>query len=47
VLLVHAFAWSQADTADALGIDPSTVPTHLARGLDKLQHALEVVPNAC
>ena len=47
VLLVHAFAWSQADTAEVMGVDSSTVRTHLARGLVKLQHAMEVVPSAC
>jgi RNA polymerase sigma factor (sigma-70 family) len=46
VLLVHAFGWSQAETAAMLGVDPSTVRTHLARGLTRLQHALEVVPDA-
>lgn len=46
VLLVHAFAWSQAETADILGVDPSTVRTHLARALKKLHDALEVVPHA-
>ena len=47
VLLVHAFAWSQADTAEVMGVDSSTVRTHLARGLVKLQRVMEVVPSAC
>lgn len=42
VLLVHSFGWSQVDTADLLGVGPSTVRTHLARGLSKLRNALEV-----
>lgn len=44
VVLVHAFGWSQAETAELLEVDPSTVRTHLARGLKKLQVALEVEP---
>ncbi len=42
VLLVHAFGWSQADTAELLDVSPSTVRTHLSRALKKLQTALEV-----
>lgn len=42
VLLVHAFGWPQADVADLLGISVSTVRTHLARGLAKLQSTLQV-----
>jgi len=42
VLLVHAFGWSQADAAELLEVSPSTVRTHLSRGLKKLQTALEV-----
>lgn len=45
VLLVHAFGWSQVDTADLLEVSTSTVRTHLARGLKKLQGALEVEPH--
>ncbi len=44
VLLVHAFGWSQTETAALLGVDPSTVRTHLSRGVAKLQKALEVEP---
>ncbi|MCP3856961.1 MAG: hypothetical protein GY698_19870, partial [Actinomycetia bacterium] len=46
VLLIHAFGWTQADTATLLDVSPSTVRTHLARGLQKLQTALEVTPHA-
>jgi DNA-directed RNA polymerase specialized sigma24 family protein len=46
VLLVHAFGWSQTETAELLDVDPSTVRTHLARGLGKLQAALEVERHA-
>lgn len=42
VMLVYSFGWPQVDAADLLNIDPSTVRTHLARGLSKLQAALEV-----
>jgi len=45
VLLVHAFGWTQADAAEVLGISPSSVRTHLARGLKKLRAALEVEPH--
>lgn len=42
VMLVHAFGWSLVDTAEVTGTSVSTVRTHLARGLAKLQDALEV-----
>lgn len=42
VMLVHAFGWSQAETAELLEVSPSTIRTHLRRGLTKLQDALEV-----
>ncbi len=42
VLLVHAFGWPQTDVAELLGISVSTVRTHLARGLAKLQSTLQV-----
>jgi DNA-directed RNA polymerase specialized sigma24 family protein len=46
VLLVHALGWTQTEAAELLGLDVSTVRTHLARGVARLQHALEVVPDA-
>lgn len=46
VMLVHSFGWSQIDTAELLNVDPSTVRTHLSRGLAKLQDALEVEHDA-
>ncbi len=46
VMLVHAFGWTQAEAAATLGVDPSTVRTHLARGLARLQMQLEVVRDA-
>jgi DNA-directed RNA polymerase specialized sigma24 family protein len=42
VLLVHAFGWSQAEAAELVGVSVSTIRTHLARGLAKLQSTLEV-----
>jgi RNA polymerase sigma factor (sigma-70 family) len=40
VLLVHAHAWTQAETADALGCSVSTVRNHLDRGMRRLRTAL-------
>ena len=45
VLLVHAFSWTQAEVAELLDIDHSTVRTHIARGLKSLQLSLEVEPH--
>jgi RNA polymerase sigma-70 factor (ECF subfamily) len=42
VILVHALGWTQVDTAEVLGIDVSTLRTHIARGMAKLRAALEV-----
>jgi len=42
VVLVHAYAWTQQEVADLLGVEHATVRTHLARGLTKLRNALEV-----
>lgn len=42
VMLVHAFGWTQAEAAEVLDVSPSTIRTHLARGLAKLQAAFEV-----
>lgn len=41
VLLVHAFAWTVRETAEALDLAPSTVQTHAERGLDRLRRHLE------
>ncbi|MDW3220487.1 MAG: sigma-70 family RNA polymerase sigma factor [Acidimicrobiales bacterium] len=40
VWLVTACGWSQVDAADAMGITPSTVSTHVARGLDSIRASL-------
>ncbi|MFT3852280.1 MAG: sigma factor-like helix-turn-helix DNA-binding protein [Ilumatobacteraceae bacterium] len=42
VMLVHAFGWTVRDAAHTLGIAPSTIQTHLERGLARLRHLLEV-----
>lgn len=44
VLLVHAFAWTIRDTAEALELAPSTVQTHAERGLGRLRQLLEQTP---
>jgi DNA-directed RNA polymerase specialized sigma24 family protein len=41
VLLVVAFGWSRAETGELLGIDESTVRTHLRRGMARLKTSLE------
>jgi DNA-directed RNA polymerase specialized sigma24 family protein len=46
VLLVVAFGWSRVETGELLGIDESTVRTHLRRGLARLQQTLEVTSDA-
>lgn len=46
VLLVHAHGWTQREAAELLDVEISTVRTHLARGLTKLQAALEVHADA-
>ena len=40
VVLVHVNGWTQEETAIAMGVDVSTVRTHLARGLDRLRRTL-------
>ncbi|HVC71593.1 MAG TPA: sigma-70 family RNA polymerase sigma factor [Acidimicrobiales bacterium] len=42
VILVHGFDWTIREVAELTGITPSTVHTHLERGLAKLRAALEV-----
>ncbi len=42
VVMVHAYAWSRAETADLLGISVSTLDTHLQRALQKLRKDLGV-----
>jgi RNA polymerase sigma-70 factor (ECF subfamily) len=42
VVLVEGFAWTHRETAELLGVAPSTVQKHLERGLAKLRSALGV-----
>ena len=42
VVLVHAFGWPQAEVAELLEINPSTVREHLQRALTRLRADLEV-----
>jgi DNA-directed RNA polymerase specialized sigma24 family protein len=41
VMLVHAFGWSIRDVARMLELAPSTVQTHLERGVGRLREQLE------
>ena len=41
-MLVHAFGWTIRDTARTLMVAPSTVQTHLERGLARLRQLLEM-----
>ena len=40
VVLIHAFGWRAADVAELLEVSPSTVGTHLERGLANLRRRL-------
>lgn len=42
VVLVHAFGWTIREAADLVGVGPSTLQTHLARGMARLRSILEV-----
>lgn len=42
VWLAHGCAWTHREIADALGISPSTVSTHVTRGLEALRRRLGV-----
>jgi DNA-directed RNA polymerase specialized sigma24 family protein len=46
VVLVHGFGWSSSEVAALLGIKPTTVQTHVERGLARLRAALEVYDDA-
>ncbi len=45
VVMVHGLGWRLTETADLLGVDVSTLRTHLARGMIKLRTALRVEAN--
>lgn len=42
VWLVHACAWTYTEAAEAMGISPSAVGTHISRGLSRLRAQLGV-----
>ena len=42
VALVHGFGWTHAEVSTVLGVSISTVRNHLARGMTRLRHELEV-----
>lgn len=42
VVLVHAYEWTHTEVAEVTGVSPSSVQTHLERGLAKLRAALHV-----
>lgn len=46
VWLVHACQWRPAEVAEAMGVSPSAVSTHLSRGLHQLRAVLEVTDRA-
>jgi DNA-directed RNA polymerase specialized sigma24 family protein len=45
VMMVHADGWTRQEAAEALEITVSSLDTHLARGLERLRHALGVSSN--
>ncbi|MEA2000662.1 MAG: sigma-70 family RNA polymerase sigma factor [Actinomycetota bacterium] len=46
VLLCHGFDWTLAETAELMGVTPSTVQRHLDRGLAKVRRHLGVKSDA-
>ena len=42
VVLIHGYGWTTQEVADLLGVQSTTVQTHLARGLTRLRQELEV-----
>jgi RNA polymerase sigma-70 factor (ECF subfamily) len=46
VVLVHGYDWTVREVSELTGLAPSTVHTHLGRGLAKLRSALEVADHA-
>lgn len=41
VVLVHAYGWTSGEVAELLGVSPSSVKTHVRRGLERLHAVLE------
>ena len=46
VWLVHACGWTYSEAAEALGVTPSAVGTHVARGMARLRERLGVAKDA-
>jgi RNA polymerase sigma-70 factor (ECF subfamily) len=46
VLLVHGYEWTHGEVAELLGVSPSTVSTHVQRGMATLRERLEVTVGA-
>lgn len=46
VVLCHGFGWTHREVADLLDVSPSSVQSHVERGLANLRRALEVDPDA-
>lgn len=42
VVLVHGYGWTTREVGDLLGVRPTTVQSHLSRGLSRLRQELEV-----
>lgn len=42
VVLVHGYQWRQAEVAELLGVNPSTVRDYLNRAIERLRNDLEV-----
>ncbi|HEV7721923.1 MAG TPA: sigma-70 family RNA polymerase sigma factor [Iamia sp.] len=42
IWLVHACGWTYVETAEAMGVSPSAVGTHVKRAMDRLRAGLEV-----
>ena len=42
VVLIHGYGWTSTEVAEVTGIKPSTVQTHLERGLARLRAELKV-----
>jgi RNA polymerase sigma factor (sigma-70 family) len=42
VVLVHGYGWTSSEVAEMTGLKPTTVQTHLERGLAKLRRQLKV-----
>lgn len=46
VLLTQGFEWTQVEVAELLGVTPSTVSTHVQRGMARLRELMKVSVDA-